>query len=165
MIDMRVVINVGILILLSIICDGNQELKLIEDLNDFFSFDHNVLIVESPAQVNRFISSKAASLTLFVLSSDENSTDFANSDLQTEIWSKNIFLIIVLETTSFDRNLEFFIRLKRIQRLQKNMKIGIFYKQFISLDDMKPLVRTVSLASKIMNEVETMLNDFRISET
>src|ERR1700743_2932932 len=53
---------------------------------------------------------------------------------RTRIESKNTFLIVVLESGEFQTNLDFLHQLKRIQRLQTKMKIGMFFSsQFVSI--------------------------------
>lgn len=136
----RVVIIVS---LLHIICCENLELKLISELNNFFDFDHNVFLVESSANISRFISSgrqnELATRTVYVFKEIvENITELKSL---MELTSKNTFTIVALDGSSFDRNIEFFDQLKTIQRLQINMKIGFFLPKFATMDDLGKLFK------------------------
>lgn len=123
---MRVVIVVAMAVAFHCVkCYEYQELKLISQLNDFFNFDHNVLLMESSANHNRFVSVKGRDRprTLYVFDKD----NLTVVGLLTEIRSKNTFLIVVLDSSSVERNFEFFVQLRRIERLwQFNVKIEIF---------------------------------------
>lgn len=132
----RVVI---IMNLLPVIRGASQESKLINELNDFFDIDHNIFLLDSPAHINRFISLRIQAhpipQSVYVFESvDENITATL-----TVISSKNTLTIVVLDTSSFDKNFAHLVQLKAIQRIQINMKIGIFFSQFVSMKDLKKL--------------------------
>lgn len=129
--------------LLSIICSVQyQEVKLISELNHFFNFDYNLFLLDSSVNLNHFINSKRQEYTatphtviVFHQSPKQNITEL---DTLTEVTSKNTFMIAVLESSTLDANFNFLNRLKEIQRLQINMKIGFFFR-FDSLEDLRKL--------------------------
>lgn len=128
-----------IMTLVHLICCENPELKLIRELNDFFSFDHNLFLLEASVDTNRFISSTGQAPQAIYVFNNVISGTIAELETVTEISSKNIFTLVALSDSSFERNLNFFGRLKNIQRLQKKMKIGIFFPQLSSMDDLSEL--------------------------
>lgn len=131
---------VNLLFLKCAIC---QELKLISELNNFFNFDHNVLLLDSSTVMNRFINVKQQTefipQTVYIFRKvDENITGL---ETLTEINSKNTFMIVVPERADFDSNIHLLNRVKEIQRLQINMKIGIFFQQFATKEDLGQLFK------------------------
>lgn len=50
--------NITIFNILSIVNSQHREVVLISELNSFFNFDHNVFLLDSSAEINRFINTK-----------------------------------------------------------------------------------------------------------
>lgn len=131
-----------ILSLLPIISSANQVLTLIDELNKFFTFDHNIFLLESSVDRNRFLSLKIGEeqspQTIYVFQNADKE-NFAVSESITKISSGNTFVIVALGTSSFRRYFDFFDEIKRIERLQLHMKIAIFFPQSTALDDIREL--------------------------
>lgn len=119
-----------IVILLPIICNGYPEMDVISRLTDYFNFDHHLLLLNSTADANSFIN-RFTPQTLYVLRDDDDVTGLENVK---EINSKNTFMIIASDTSKFKHNL--LLGIKNIQRLQSNMKIGVFFSQCLSTQDL-----------------------------
>ncbi len=121
----------------------SPERTLISELNNFFNFDHNIFLLESSFDKKHFICSSGEDglipQTVYVF---KNVKDIGNTtEIVTlkRIWSKNTFVAVALDDSSFERNIEFFMQFKTIQRLQFNMKIGIFFSQIASVNDLRNL--------------------------
>lgn len=113
-----------------------QEMKLISQLSNFFKFDHHIYLLHASADDERFINrneSTPRSLLTF------KSVDDVGSKVQTEMLSKNTFFIIAPGDTEFVRNSTLLHRIKKIQRLQTSMKIGIFFSTVASSEDLRKL--------------------------
>lgn len=119
--------------LLSIVCGKYQEMQLIRELTDYFNFDHHFYLLDSSAETSRFINQTGITpQSLHVLRSADNEVNGLEN--VKSINSKNTFMIVVPEDSQLDRNL---LRwMKRIQRLQINMKIGVFFRQPTSIEDL-----------------------------
>src|ERR1700761_3217931 len=128
---------VSIISLLPILCTEYQELRLISQLNNFYGFDHNILLLDSSTDTNRFINKdENIPQSLYIFRRAADNTTGLNT--RTRIESKNTFMIVVLESGDFQTYLDFLHQLKRIQRLQIKMKIGMFFSsQFVSIDDLR----------------------------
>lgn len=142
----------AIIDLLSIVSNTTtQELLLINQLNSFFNFDHNVFLLDSSIEVNRFIrTSDAIEFTpqsLFIFQSADNFTELKSFKEKT---SKNTFLIIASKTVSFPRNLNLFSQVKQIQKLQLQMKIGVFFSHNTSRADIQEVFKW-SWKNRIIN--------------
>lgn len=127
---------------LPITCATFNELKLIMELNNFFNFDHNIFLLHSSVDINRFINGTRSSeyttpQSLYVFESADEDNDYGIK--MNEITSKNTFIIVVPASASFEINLNLLIRLKEIQVLQVNMKIGIFFLHIVSREDLQKL--------------------------
>jgi len=121
--------------LLPIISAECQETKLISDLNNYFGFDHNIFLVDSSADLNRFINNTQPQLTyipqsVYVYKSVDRIT-------LTKIQGKNPFLIVVPEHSIFNSNMELFIRVREIQRGKLDMKIGVFFLEVTTAADLQ----------------------------
>lgn len=123
---------------LSIFLVEYQEVKLISELNKIFNFDHNVFLLDSSVDINHFIDTREViPRSLYVFKKVDGKITGLES--VTNITSKNTFMIVVPEGSNFDNNLNLFQQIKKIQKLQINMKIGIFFPHFASMDDLKML--------------------------
>lgn len=89
-----------------------QEVKLINELNSFFNFDHNIFLIDSSVDLNCYVSrEEVTSRSLYLFKSvDEN---IAGLESLTNITSKNAFMIVVPGSPTFDHN---FNLLKRINK-------------------------------------------------
>lgn len=136
---MSIVLVVIIVSLSTIVCGKNPESELISELSNFFDFDHNIFLLQSSVDINRFIgAAELTPRTIFVIE-DLNGNNNTEMETVKEIRSKNTFVIAALYGTSFDENLELFKQLKTLQQLKLNIKIGIFFQQFVSADDIRKL--------------------------
>lgn len=130
-----------IVCLLTIVCgETHPELKLISELNNYFDFDHNNFLLESSVDIDRFISAGGPTPRTIYAFKDVNENT-AEVDTLQEIRGKNTFTIVALDGSSFDRSFEFFKQFNDsiIQPLQFNIKIGIFFQQFVSADNLRKL--------------------------
>src|ERR1700761_210545 len=124
------IVNISSL-LLPIICGVHQELKLIRDLNDFFNFDHNILLLDSSIDTTCFVDGESTPKSLYVFeSANDNVTGLESL---TEITSKNTFMVVVTGSSKLDNNLMNLV--EEIQKLQIDMKIGVFFANFASQKD------------------------------
>src|ERR1700761_7889418 len=96
------IVNISSL-LLPIICGVHQELKLIRDLNDFFNFDHNILLLDSSIDTTCFVDGESTPKSLYVFESDND--NITELESLTEINSKNTFMVVVPGSSDFDINL------------------------------------------------------------
>lgn len=124
---------------LSVLRPDFQELELINQMNSFFNFDHNVFLLDSVAG-NSFLNTKsnftAPQSIHYFDSVDDNLIGLENLK---EIKSKNTFVIVVLASSKFENNVNIRSRIKEIQRL--NMKIGVFFMQSASSEDLEKLFK------------------------
>lgn len=120
-------------------CAEQQEVVLINKLNNFFNFDHNIFLMDSSSDINRFINTKQhwstlTPQTLLVFQNvDKNITGL---EMLKEIKSKRTFLIVVIEDLYFDKKLDLLARIKDIQRFKIDIKIGIFSLRIVQSDDL-----------------------------
>lgn len=118
-----------------IICAEQPESKLIRQLNDFFKFDHNIYLLEASTIINRFID-----ITEQPLNVPQSLYIFNSSDLDVAVVNqtkgKNSLLIVVPDSVGSS-----LILVKRIRegRLQINVKIGVFFQETASSDDLRTL--------------------------
>lgn len=92
--------------LLPIICADNQEFGLIDKLNNFFNFDHNLFLLDSSADIDCFVKTtremEFTPQSLYVFKSDDESITGLES--LKEVTSKNAFLIVVPGSVHFENN-------------------------------------------------------------
>lgn len=126
--DIHVV--VGVLNLLS------QESRLINELNNCFEFDQNIFLVDASADFDHFVRNGNQSQSLFTINrGDEVSNAYVESIL--EIQSKNVFTIVVSESSSIGRNLHLLNRIAVMQDFYQNMKVGMFFSNITSMADVR----------------------------
>lgn len=122
----------------------NHEMKLIDQLNNHFNFDHNIFLFELSIDTNRFIDTSGTSSSLTpksvykFSSGSQGVPELINLE---KIGSKNALMIVVPGSVKLDKNLNLLSHVKRIQLLQLNMKIGIFYPQIAFNDDLHDLFK------------------------
>jgi len=128
--------------LLPMICANYQQIKLISQLNIFFSFDHNIFLLHSSVEPNCFLSTSLEQG--FTPQSVYTFTGVADNitglEMLEKIQSKNTFMIVVPESSKFEDNLKLLAQVKEIQRLQINMKIAMFFSH-VSRYDLQSLFR------------------------
>lgn len=128
---------------LSIIVDyQHQEELLINRLNDYYNFDHNILLLEPTTDINRFIGmdqkmTSATPRTLHTMKSTDDNTETLKRIGKIE--SKNTFLVVAIETENFQENLKLLEQVKELHRLQIYMKIGLLFTQAISTSNLQRL--------------------------
>lgn len=131
--------------LLSTVCLQYQEVALVNQLNNFFSFDHNIFLMDSSIDHNLYITTSLKSKndgnytpqSLYTFKLVEgNITGLENLK---EIRSKNTFLIVVLESSIFESNIQILTHVNVIQRLNSQMKIGVFFSNTVSMDSIHKL--------------------------
>lgn len=122
--------------LLPIIHGEYQETTIITQLRDYFDFDHHFFLLDSTANPNRLINNRNDNTpqTVYIL----NSIDHENI---VEIGSKNTFMIVGFASSNFDQNFYILQQIEEIQRLQIEMKIGVFFLQCTSIDDLHKFFR------------------------
>lgn len=144
MVDMSVVLI--IIINLTVTCAEYfpefHELKLISRLNNFFDFDHNIFLFDSSADVDRFMNTSGGPVVGY--STPQSLYVFKNgnaNELESlkEIGSKNAFVIVVPGSAKFDSNFNLLTRVKEIQLLKLDMKIGIFFQHTALSEDLREL--------------------------
>lgn len=128
----------GIMIIASLLHFMNgehQETKLIGQLDNFFNFDHYILLMNPSADINRFIRTEWTPQSLFVLrNNDDNVTEL---EILERTNSKNTFVVVVPGSGNFESIFDLLRRIKKIQQFQ--VKIGIFFQEFVSIDDLRKL--------------------------
>lgn len=126
-------------ILLPTIIYANHELSLIQKINNFFNFDHNVYLLDQSADMNRFITHDSTPRSIHVFDGSDNNY-MTGSKIAIKIASKkHTFMIVARQNSIFRENLNLFIRVKDIQRQHVNMKIGIFFTHTATKEDLQKL--------------------------
>ncbi len=125
----------GIEAILGILPLISQEASLICDLNNYFKFDHNVLLLDSSAVTDHFIGCGSSPKSVYVFESANGNVTGLES--LREIKSKNTFTIVVPGSSTFEENLNLLKKVRRIHRLDKDMKLGLFFQYFTSLDELR----------------------------
>lgn len=119
------------------------EVKLITKLNNFFDFDHNVFLLETSTNINRFVgiqnveeSTTPRSVCVF---NTTIGSEITGMETRQEISSKNTFMIVALKSSEFEINLKFLTRIKAIQALHFGLKIGVFLSDSASSEDIRKI--------------------------
>ncbi len=134
--------------LLPTICLQCEEITLINQLNNYFDFDHNIFLLDSSIDRNSYITTRSnfdtesghkyvpQSVYNFKLDNDS----ITGLESLNEIKSKNPFLIIIPGCSTFETNIKLLSSVKSIQRLNVlHLKIGVFFSQTDSIDSIKKL--------------------------
>lgn len=113
---------------------NSQEVDLIKKLNQFYLFDHNLILIESTTNLDKFInvpeSLCCVPQTLYVfedISEEMNTKSISRST--------NTFMIIGLKGINLERNLIFLTKIKDFQRDNNNLKIGLFIIESLPTSD------------------------------
>lgn len=131
--------------LTSIVCNEYRELKLINELNNFYNFDHNIFIVDSSRDINCFINTRTwgegIPQSFYVLNSaSDNISEIASLK---KLNSKNTLLIVVPQNSEFENNLNLLHRFRNIrdvtERSQLTIKIGMIFPDYVSRDNLLKL--------------------------
>lgn len=122
------------------------EVKLINRLNDFFHFDHNIFLLVSLTDRNRCISVKDINITpQTVYIFDQNSVNTNNgTQLVTlkSIVSKNTFVIVVGDALKLTQNEQLLHQMLTIRQLDAHVKFGLFLgRNATSLDFIEEVFR------------------------
>lgn len=113
-------------------------LNLINKLNNFYCFDHNLMLMESTSIADQFINTPVSAIEL---NSYVPQTLYVINDISGEIKinpirrSKNTFMIIGLKSTNLEKNIIFMTKIKDFQRVNVNLKIGLFFSQSLPTSD------------------------------
>ncbi len=132
-----------VLAVLSSVQPQSPEIVLINQLNNFYDFDHNIFLIDSSSDVDRFIDStvqrNALPKTLYRLDTNDDDRIEVKKVLR-KVESKNIFLIVVIERACLECSLNFRFQIIEFHRLQRNMKIVFFISpQFTTTDELQKL--------------------------
>lgn len=131
---MKVVLIVSLLQLIN--CRENPAKKLISKLNHYFDFDHNIFLEDSPSNIARYLDTNCETpRTIHVFKSVQE----GNIPSITQILSKNTFLIAILGSSTIEQNYDFLQYVNTIQRIPISMKIGVFFRQVTSIDNVRIL--------------------------
>lgn len=127
-------IVIMMLSLLPCVIGEHQEMRLIAELNNVFNFDHHIFLLDRTTDVDRFVNiTELTPKSLLVFDGNND------NEIGLEIQSKNTFMIVVPCSCEFDRNIDLLHRLKNIQRLQIHMKIGIYYPELASTEELQKM--------------------------
>lgn len=129
-----------IIISLPIVFSKYAEIRFIRKINNICNFDHNIYLLDSFTDRNQFINVKGydnTPRTIYLFKKIDDQIRGFNSF--TKIESKNTFLIVVVHNSRFESNLQLLMRVKTIQQLQINMKIGLFFLETTSSDNLQKL--------------------------
>lgn len=121
-----------------------QELLLIRNINKFFTIDQNIFLLESSIDINRYVYEPSSPNVLHEHTSEHTPQSIftfkrrddgiTGLDSLKEIKHKNTFLVVVSVKSNFVQNENLFTQIKEIQRLNINMKIGVFFSHIFSDD-------------------------------
>lgn len=107
-----------------------HEMNLINKLNNFHHFDHNLILTEST--IDQLINTPESSIDL------DSYVPQTLYDISREVTirpiegSKNTFMIIGLKSAHLETNIIFMTKIKDFQRENINLKIGLFFSQSLS---------------------------------
>lgn len=118
---------------LSLMTLVSQEVRLINDLNSHFKFDHNIFLLDSSTDITRYVSCGNHPKTLFTFTS--TSAKVMDKGVLHEVISKNVFVIVVLESLIFVKNLNLLQQIAKIHLLNRHVKCGIFFQTMASMND------------------------------
>lgn len=118
-------------------CQYTDGVQLINRLNNFCSFDHNIFFMDSAIDIDRWFSSPGLSSGKHVVNYSPPQTvytfdDLSHSDLNSietfnGIRSKNQFLAVVVEHLKFENGSQLLAQIKNVRLLDVNVKVGVFF--------------------------------------
>lgn len=120
----------------------SHEVTLINQLNEFFHFDHNIFLLDSLIDLDRYvetqqsISGKYTPQTVYTFTNRLENKSMETNGLK-EITSKNTFLIVAVEKSKILSILKVLSEVNRIRSLQDstNVKIGFFFARDVTSMD------------------------------
>lgn len=119
--------------LLSAIHGEYQETQLIGKLTNHFQFDHHFFLLDSAIDASQFIDTGGITpRTVYVWKE-------AADIVEVEVRSKNCLLIVVSETTEFERTVNLLKIIKVMQTSQKQIKVGLFFPLKSSIKELLKL--------------------------
>ncbi len=169
------------LLLATIHCQRQyHEVNLIDRLNTFYGFDHNIFLLDSLSDRNQYISTDDANRksnftpqTVYIFDANVNNGNHDDTQLAKLIFvtSKNTFLIVVADVLKFYNKSQLLTQVKAIGRLNDNVKIGVFLiNNIVSMEIIEQLFRWSWSAGIVnifcafysnVNEIVPALNVFR----
>lgn len=128
---------------LSTIGSPTPESILINKLNAAISSDHNIFLVHSSVvETDRFVNSPGqmdqTPRCLFNYDSDDDNITTFHTFSMRRI-AKKEFLVVVPPISNFESNLNLLALLKQIQLTNVRLKIGFFFPNIVSNDDLQKL--------------------------
>ncbi len=110
--------------------EQRQEVNLINQLNEFFGFDHNIFLLDRKLDPDRFVASVFDYDKFVPKSVYTVDDDWENNNTETtvkNITSKNTLLIVAVE--NFRNDSRILAEVKNVRKLQvvSNVKIGVFF--------------------------------------
>lgn len=126
-------VAIVLVILLPAIRCEYEEMQLITQLTEYFHFDHHFFLLDFVIDTSQFISTDGLTpQTVCVVKEDEQDIEFVMN-------SKNCFMIVASNTTEFEHTISLLNVVKAIRIYQKHMKVGVFFPQKASVDDLRKL--------------------------
>lgn len=122
----------NLLIWTTVRCEQNLEVNLINRLNNFFNFDHNIFIMDPSEDYTQYIpESNFTTHTIYVF---DPRSDSNNGSHPAVLWTQFIknrgqrtFLIVVTKENSFHTNSSLLDRVREIRRVVLNVKIWVIF--------------------------------------
>lgn len=123
---------------LALVRNEYQEMKLIDGLNNAFHFDHNIFVVDTATDMLPFINgTELMPRSMFVLQENANNSNVFE---KWKITSKSTFIIVVPGNCKFIQSLDFLKLIKDSHRRRITKKIGIFFPECATIDDVRLLL-------------------------
>lgn len=145
------------LLLPAMVQTQHPEVSLINRLNEFFDFDHNLFFLDTVIDENLHIpcmDNAARSFTPQTIHVfDKNHNDYVNEIQLAKVTaiSGKTFLIVVVEASQFENYSPWFDRVYAIRMLNVDVKIGVFFKGNIMSGDVVELLFRWSWSVGIAN--------------
>lgn len=120
---------------LSVLTFVSEEAKLIDDLNNCFNFDHNVVLGNRLTDISNYVRNEDQPRSLFKFVNSNGR--FVGLESLQVIKTKNAFMIVAPESSNFQMNINLLKQIKNAKSYDRNMKIGIFFQTETSMDDVR----------------------------
>lgn len=133
--------------LVSIVRLPSQEVALINRLNQFFDFDHNIFLLDSTLDPDQYVDRRVTNLaqrpqSVYTFDNAADDINITSPTYSNEITSTKTFLIVGVENLNFENDSKTLSEIKRIQRVCRNVKIGVFFaNNATSVDIIEKLFR------------------------